>query len=150
VSIENQCSYCVAGHSAFAEMQHVSPEIIDTLQHNQSVADSKLEALNQFTRLLVHNKGMISDQEIQQFLDVGYTAAHVIEIILGVCVKTFSNLANNLIGIPLDDEFSQHAWQSLLVFRLSRRPSPARRPYPHHHYIDTCNKDDTKYNQCNF
>jgi hypothetical protein len=24
----------------------------------------------------------------------------------------FSNLANNLIGIPLDDEFSQHAWQS--------------------------------------
>lgn len=112
MSIENQCSYCVAGHSAFAEMQHVSPEIIDTLRHNQSVADSKLEALNQFTRLLVHNKGMISDQEIQQFLDVGYTAAHVIEIILGVCVKTFSNLANNLIGIPLDDEFSQHAWQS--------------------------------------
>jgi alkyl hydroperoxide reductase subunit AhpC len=32
------------------------------------------------------------------------------EVVLGICVKTFSNLVNNIIGIPLDDEFSKHAW----------------------------------------
>lgn len=112
VSIENQCSYCIAGHSAFADMQHVSPEIIDALRNNQAIADSKLEALNQFTRLIVRKKGMVSDQEIEQFFAVGYTKAQLLEIILGVCVKTFSNLSNNLIGIPLDDEFAEHAWQS--------------------------------------
>jgi hypothetical protein len=33
------------------------------------------------------------------------------EVILGICVKTFSNLANNIIGIPLDEEFSKYVWQ---------------------------------------
>ncbi|OQK18569.1 hypothetical protein AU255_12375 [Methyloprofundus sedimenti] len=112
VSAENQCNYCVAGHTAFAEMQNVSPEIINALRSNQPIADTKLEALNQFTRLLVRNKGMVSDNEVQKFLDVGYTPAHVIEVILGICVKTFSNFANNVIGIPLDDEFAEYAWGS--------------------------------------
>ncbi|MEN8128592.1 MAG: carboxymuconolactone decarboxylase family protein [Pseudomonadota bacterium] len=111
-SVENQCSYCVAGHTAFAEMQHVSTEVIDAIRSNQPIADTKLEALNQFTRSLVRNRGMISDKQVQQFLNAGYTPTHVIDVILGICVKTFSNLANNVIGIPLDDEFAEHAWQT--------------------------------------
>ena len=111
VSMENQCGYCVAGHTAFAEMQHISPEIIDALRNNQAIADIKLEALSQFTRSLVRNSGMVSDTEMQALLEVGYTPAHVIEVILGICVKTFSNFVNNCIGIPLDEEFVGHAWQ---------------------------------------
>jgi len=93
-------------------MQQVSSEVIDAIRSNRPIADTELEALNQFSRSLVRNRGMISGKDVQQFLDVGYTPAHVLEVILGICVKTFSNLANNVIGIPLDDEFAEHAWKS--------------------------------------
>ena len=111
VSVENACNYCVAGHSAFAEMQNVPETIVAAIRNNQPIEDSKLEALNQFTRLTVRNKGFVADEAVQEFLDAGYTKAHVMEVILGICVKTFSNLANNIIGIPLDDEFAKHVWQ---------------------------------------
>ncbi len=111
VSVENECAYCVAGHSAFAEMQNVPEPIVEAIRNNQPIVDSKLEALNQFTRLVVRNKGFVSDEAVQEFLGAGYVPAHVFEVILGICVKTFSNLANNIIGIPLDDEFSRYVWQ---------------------------------------
>jgi uncharacterized peroxidase-related enzyme len=111
VSVENDCNYCVAGHSAFADMQNVPATIIKAIRNNQPVEDTKLEALNQFTRQVVRNKGYVSDETVQEFLDAGYTQAHVLEVILGLCVKTFSNLVNNIIGIPLDEQFAPHEWQ---------------------------------------
>ena len=112
-SMENQCSYCVAGHTAFAKMQNVSNDIIEAIRSNQPIDDRELEALNQFTRSIVRSRGMISEQDLRQFLNAGYTPAHVLDVILGICVKTFSNLANNVIGIPLDDEFTAHTWQNV-------------------------------------
>lgn len=109
-SVENQCNYCVAGHTAFAVAQNVSADVIGAIRNNQPIDDHKLEALNQFTRLLVRNKGMISEQAVQDFLAAGYAPEQVMEVILGICVKTFSNLANNVIGIPLDDEFANYSW----------------------------------------
>ena len=112
VSVENTCNYCVAGHSAFADMQNVPETIVEAIRNNQPIEDSKLEALNQFTRQVVRSKGFVSDETVQQFLNAGYTQEHVLEVILGICVKTFSNLANNIIGIPLDEQFSRHEWQA--------------------------------------
>ena len=111
VSVENQCNYCVAGHTAFAHMQDVPAEIIVAVRNNQAIKYPKLEALNQFTRTLVRSKGMIPLQAQEDFFAAGYTPAQVLEVILGICVKTFSNLANNTIGIPLDDEFGPYEWQ---------------------------------------
>lgn len=111
-SMENQCNYCVAGHTAFAEAQNISKDVVDAIRNNQPIYDKKLEALNRFTRMLVRNNGMISDQELRDFIDAGYTPEQVLEVILGICVKTFSNLAGNAIGIPLDDEFTQYTWSA--------------------------------------
>ena len=110
VSVENACNYCVAGHSAFAEMQNVPEAIVESIRNNQPIDDSKLEALNQFTRQVVRNKGFVSDETVQKFLAAGYTQEHVLEVILGICVKIFSNLANNIIGIPIDEQFAQYEW----------------------------------------
>lgn len=110
-SVENQCAYCVAGHTTFAEMQGVPIEVIDAVRGDRPITDSKLEALNRFTRSVVRNQGMIPKQELRQFLTAGYTPKQVLDVILGISVKTFSNLANNLIGIPLDDEFAGHKWR---------------------------------------
>lgn len=110
VSVENNCGYCVAGHTAFAEMQRLPGDVIEAVRNNRPLSDPKLEALNRFARALVRERGMVSEREVQRFLDAGHTPAQVLEVILGICVKTFSNLAGNALGIPLDDAFAPHAW----------------------------------------
>lgn len=119
VSVENQCSYCVAGHTAFAEMQNVPADFIEAVRNDQPIKNPKLEALNQFTRILVRSKGMIPSQALENFLAAGYTPSQVLEVILGICVKTFSNLTNNTIGIPLDNEFKPYAWQPVNTSKVA-------------------------------
>jgi uncharacterized peroxidase-related enzyme len=109
-SVENQCSYCVAGHTAFAAMQEISPEVVEAVRNELPIPDARLEALHRFTRCMVHQRGPIPEAEIEAFFAAGYSPAQLLEVILGICVKTFSNLANSAIGIPLDDEFSSYAW----------------------------------------
>ena len=110
-SVENQCTYCVAGHTAFAHMQGVPAETIEALRNSAPLSDARLEALNTFTRALVRNRGMVDQDEVELFIDAGYTPGHVMEVILGICVKTFSNLASNAVRIPVDAQFEEYAWQ---------------------------------------
>ena len=60
---------------------------------------------------MVRSRGHIPESDVEKFLDAGYTHVQVLEVILGICVKTFSNLANNVIGIPLDEEFAEYEWK---------------------------------------
>ena len=115
VSVENTCGYCVAGHTAFARVQSVPGEVIDAVREGRPIADPKLGALHRFTLALVRTRGDVPEHEMHRFLDAGYTRAQVLEVILGVCVKTFSNLASKVTGIPLDDAFAAHAWPAQRV-----------------------------------
>jgi uncharacterized peroxidase-related enzyme len=112
VSTENRCGYCVAGHSALAAMQGVDEGIVRALRDGKPILDRRLETLRRFTLALVRKRGMVSETEIEQFLDAGYTQRQLLEVILGIGVKVMSNLTNNAIGIPLDEAFAPYAWQA--------------------------------------
>lgn len=111
VSTENRCGYCVAGHTAFAAMQGVDGALVQAARNDTPVAARRSETLRRFTQALVQRRGGVSETEVRRFLDAGYTRRQLVELILGICVKTFSNLANNVIGIPLDDAFQPHEWR---------------------------------------
>lgn len=114
VSVENECGYCVAGHSAFAQMQDIPSSIVHSLRTNQAIEDPKLEALNHFTRQLVKTKGMLPSHEISGFLRAGYKRAHIMELIIGISLKTFTNIISSLSQLPLDDAFSEYHWDPAL------------------------------------
>lgn len=52
----------------------------------------------------------MADAEIEAFLDAGYSRGQVLEVVLGVGVKTLSNYTNHLAGTPLDNAFEKAAW----------------------------------------
>jgi len=110
VSTQNHCGYCVAGHTAFAAMQDVDATIVAAVRNGAPIPDQRLETLSRFTATLLQRQGMVTEDEIEQFLAAGYTRQQLLEVILGVCVKVFSNLTSNAIGIPLDDAFMPYAW----------------------------------------
>jgi len=110
-STENTCVYCVAGHTAFCHQLEVPEETIDAMRNEQSVPNAHLHALSLFTKSLIREKGQITSKDIRAFYAAGYTQAQFFELIMGICVKYFSNLISNALTIPLDDVFETYAWK---------------------------------------
>ena len=109
-SVENGCRYCVAGHTTIGKMRKVDAEVLIALREGTPIADPKLEALRDFTLAVVRDRGWVSDAQQQAFLEVGYTPAQALEVVLGVTMKTLSNYTNHLAETPLDPAFAANEW----------------------------------------
>jgi len=108
----NDCEYCVAAHSTLAKkMAKVAPNLVDAVRRRAPLADAKLDALVTFTRKVVEQRGVLADAEVTAFLDAGYTRAQVIEVLLGVGMKTFNNYIDHIAHTPLNEQFKAEAWQ---------------------------------------
>jgi uncharacterized peroxidase-related enzyme len=108
-SRENECLYCVAVHSTIADMQKDDSAITDAIRSGAPIADAKLEALRRLTQALVRDHKN-SDAEVEAFLNAGYEAHQVLEVVLGVGMKTLSNITNHLVQTPLDTAFQARKW----------------------------------------
>lgn len=107
---ENECRYCMAGHSVLAKGAGVPADAIEAIREGAPIADAKLQALRAFTAKVVVNRGWVSQDDVQTFLDAGYDRANVFEVILGVAVKVISNYANHVAETPLDDFMGDTVW----------------------------------------
>lgn len=112
VSRENGCRYCVAVHSTVADMQQDSTLVTDAIRNGRPIDDPKLEALRRLAQALVRDRGHVSELEIEDFLAAGYKPAQVLEVLVGVQLKTLSNYVNHLASTPLDDVFAKRAWEA--------------------------------------
>jgi uncharacterized peroxidase-related enzyme len=112
VSMENKSPYCVAAHTSFARTEGVDMELVETMRRGAPLTDKKLRALQWFTLQLVRSRGNLSQSELAEFFDAGYSADQVFEVILGITFKFFSNLASNVSKPPLDTEFAPFEWRS--------------------------------------
>ena len=89
---------------------NVSDELNGGLRDETPLPDARLEALRDFTLILVRNRGHASDAEIEAFLDAGYTRRNILEVVLGISEKVLSNYVNHLTKTPVDKEWDQFAW----------------------------------------
>jgi alkylhydroperoxidase family enzyme len=110
INVENECTFCVPAHTYMAKAMKVSDEISNALRDETPLPIAKLEALRDFTILLVRNHGNASDTEIAIFLEAGYTHQNILEIVLGMAQKTISNYVNHLARTPADKQYEQYSW----------------------------------------
>ncbi len=113
ISRYNECHYCMAAHTVVAEMQKVLDETINAIRDDVPIADAKLEALRRFTTKVVETRGWISEEDARAFLDAGYSPQHMLEVILGVAMKTISNYTNHILNTPVDDAFAAKTWKPI-------------------------------------
>ncbi len=107
---ENECDYCMAAHSTIAGMQRVPEDVVQALRNGEPIPDARLEALSDFARKVVQERGWVADADVQTFLDAGFTRAQLLEVILGIGMKVLSNYANHIAGTPVDEAFQAHTW----------------------------------------
>ena len=109
-SVENNCEYCVAAHSTLALRAGLAPESVELLRAGKPLPDAKLDAARRLTHAMVTRQGWVDDAEIDAFLDAGYTQRNVLDIILGVGMKTLSNYTNHIAHTPLDPAWQAQQW----------------------------------------
>ncbi len=109
-SVENGCEFCVAAHSMMAGMSQVPDASVKALRAAGELPDPRLNALADFTRSLVRDRGWASEKSSAAFFEAGFDRQQALEVVLGVSMKTLSNYANHLTGTQTNPELATHAW----------------------------------------
>lgn len=109
-SRENSCAYCMSVHTALAGMQKVPAEVVNAIRDDGAIADPKLQALRLFAAEVTRTRGWPEGVTTEAFLAAGYGPQQVLEVILGVGLKTISNYTTHIAGTPLDTAFKSVEW----------------------------------------
>jgi uncharacterized peroxidase-related enzyme len=112
-SYENACSYCMAVHSTFAKVHGASELDLNAVRAGKLPADTCLAALVNFTRQVVRKKGQVSNEDIQSFLEAGFSEAQILEVLIGVSQGSLASLVHHMTGAKLDEGFQAQEWTSL-------------------------------------
>lgn len=111
VSYENACHYCMAAHSALARQAGVDDDALEALRNGGALPDARHDALAEFARKVVRQRGELGESDVEAFLDAGYSRANVFDVLLGNAMKTLSNYANHIAATPVDDKFESFEWK---------------------------------------
>ena len=105
---ENECTYCMAGHTNLSRMAKVDPAAIAAIREGQPIADAKLEALRQFAAKMTRQRGFVSEADVSAFKAAGYDNRAALDVLVLAATKLISNYTNHLAQTP-NDEFMKGA-----------------------------------------
>lgn len=95
-SVENDCEFCIAAHRATGKMSNSNQQTLDALYNNADINDASDSALTSYVRKVVKQRGLMSDEDIQSFIDAGFSKQQMLEVVLIVSIKTLSNYINHI------------------------------------------------------
>ena len=110
-NFENECDYCVPWHTYLSAQAKMGAGDIEALRNGSRLSGTKLEALRNFARRLIHTRGKISPNDLEDFINAGYDDSQALEVVLGLAVKTMSNYTNSIAGTPLDTIMRKYSWR---------------------------------------
>ena len=92
-------------------MAKLDRDAIDAVRDGRPAEDTKLEALRYFVEKVMETRGKVSEQTINQFLDTGYNETQVMELMIGLAMKTLSNTFARMFGTPLEALNAKMEWE---------------------------------------
>lgn len=97
----NQCNYCLSAHSAIAGSLGLKQADILSARKGNSTAP-KDQAILQFAKKMVENRGHMKDAEITALKNAGVDDEEMLEIVLIVSMNIFTNYFNHLTDPVID------------------------------------------------
>jgi uncharacterized peroxidase-related enzyme len=97
----NQCGYCVAAHCTLGKMTGLGDEEIADSRRGTST-DCKTEAILQFARKVVTERGWVDDDDVRSLRAAGANDAEVAETVATVALNIFTNYFNHVAGTEID------------------------------------------------
>ena len=109
-NFENNCHYCVPGHTWMMHARKMPEDVIEALREGTALPDEKLQALHDYTKALLDQRGHIGDAQLDAFLSAGYTQQQALEVLTGLAAKLISNFTDALAHTEPDAAFAKYAW----------------------------------------
>ncbi len=108
VAHQNQCQYCVAGHTAFGKdpLFNNTDEQMNAIRENKDFEDAKLNALRAFTLQTLEAAGRVTDTQLEAFLTAGYSRSQALDVVACIAAKVMSNFTNQIALTPIDEPFA--------------------------------------------
>lgn len=101
VADRNQCTYCLAAHTALGRKAGATAEEMAAAQAGRATDDKTAEALR-FALKLVEQRGQVDADDVRRLRAVGFTDEGVVEIVAHVALNLFTNYVNVALDVPLD------------------------------------------------
>lgn len=101
VSQHNNCRYWLAAHTGSLSGQGLTSEDIVNIRKGNA-SDPKHIALINYTGKVLETKGFVSDGDIEEFKNAGYSDAQAAEVTVIIAQKTLSNLFNHINDTDID------------------------------------------------
>lgn len=110
IAVENQCSYCTAGHTMAGRVFFkTSEEDMRAVCMRQPLSDPKHRALQRFALEIYNGHGQVSDATMQAFLSAGYTRDQALDVVACISAKVMSNFTNAIAKTELDPPLQEIA-----------------------------------------
>ncbi len=120
IAMENECQYCVAGHSMAGKMFFKSSDAeLEAIRTKAKLPEVKANALRAFALAIYESKGRVTDKQLQSFLSAGYSRKQALDVVTNVAAKVMSNFSNQLARTPIDKQFK--AFSNGLPFAEDRK-----------------------------
>ena len=97
----NSCGYCVAAHTVLGKGAGLEDEAIVAARRGTSWQSSEQAAL-EFAQKVVRERGNVTDTDISQVRDAGFSDGEICEIIASVALNVFTNYFNHVAGTEID------------------------------------------------
>lgn len=107
---ENECEYCMAGHTGLSKMAGVKDAHIAAIRENRPIDDPKLEALRVFAAKVTRDRGVVAEADVAAFKAAGFTNQSILDVLVGAATKLISNYANHLADTPNDGFMAGNEW----------------------------------------
>lgn len=95
VAQANGCATCLAAHTEFGRNEGISDSELDAARDAQS-EDARIASGLRFALSVMRSVGKVSDLELSEIRDSGYSEAAIMEIVATVFINVFSNAVNHI------------------------------------------------------
>jgi len=109
-NFENNCHYCVPGHTWMMKSAKMPDAVIEALREGSEIPDTRLQALHDFTKALLDQRGHIGDAKLEAFLSAGFSKRQALEVLTGLASKLISNFTNALAHTEVDAAMKPYDW----------------------------------------
>lgn len=97
----NGCQYCASAHSAIGKMVGLDDTTIKEARRASS-GDPRADAALKFATALVLSRGKVSENDLSQVRNAGFTDGEISEIVAHVALNIFTNYFNETAGTEVD------------------------------------------------
>jgi alkylhydroperoxidase family enzyme len=111
-AVANASEWPVAFHTALALKAGVHRADVDAMRHGVPPADAGLAALSTLARTLIEKRGRLAESDLTRFLEAGFSAEQILEVIAVVAASTITNYTSSVTRPALEAQFEEFAWHA--------------------------------------